>query len=164
MQRQARGALECTPLLAPINFICSTPHWNLTPVYCMIIKRTCTHRDTASSARVSYAASRHQPMVSCIFMLGRGPSLNRGVTGARFGNLVLYCLGAGKWVLFQSEDEIRLCQEYWPLCLLPSLLEAYCRREEYHSISPLSQSCIDFPLCHFHYIWRFLLCFDFHVL
>lgn len=66
----------------------------------------------------------------CIFMLGRGPSLNRGVTGARFGNLVFYCLRVGKWVLFQAEDEIRLCQEYWPPCLLPSLLEAYCSSED----------------------------------
>lgn len=39
-------------------------------------------------------------MVLCIFMLDRGPSLNRGVTGARFGNLVFYCLRVGKWVLF----------------------------------------------------------------
>ena len=69
-------------------------------------------------------------MVLCILMLGRGLSLNRGVTGAGFGNLVLYCLGAGKWVLFQAEDEIRLCQEYWPLCLLPSRLEAYCGGED----------------------------------
>lgn len=36
--------------------------------------------------------------VLCIFMLGRGLSLNRGVTAVGFSNLGLYCLGAGKWV------------------------------------------------------------------
>lgn len=67
-------------------------------------------------------------MVLCIFMLGRGSSLNRGVTGAGFGNLVFYSLGVGKWVLLQAEDEIRLCQKHWPPCLLPSPLEAYCSK------------------------------------
>lgn len=67
-------------------------------------------------------------MMLCIFMLGRGPSLNRGVTGAGFGYLVFYSLGVGKWVLLQAEDEIRLCQKHWPPCLLPSPLEAYCSR------------------------------------
>lgn len=75
-------------------------------------------------------------MVLCIFMLGRGPSLNSGVTGAGFGNLVFYCLGVGKWVLLQAEDEIRLCQKPRPPCLLPLPLEAYCSREDQHSISP----------------------------
>lgn len=73
-------------------------------------------------------------MVLCIFMLGRGPFLNRGVMGAGFGNLVFYSLGVGKWVLLQA-DEIRFCQKRWPPCLLPSPLEAYCSRGEYHSIS-----------------------------
>lgn len=48
--------------------------------------------------------------------------------GAGFGNLVLYCLGVGKWVLFWAQDEIRLCQESRPPCLLPSPLEAYWRQ------------------------------------
>lgn len=56
------------------------------------------------------------------------PSLNRGVTGVGFGNLVFYCLGVGEWVLLQAEDEIRLWQNPRPANLLPSPLEAYCSR------------------------------------
>lgn len=103
-------------------------------------------------------------MVLCIFMLGWGPTLSRGVIGAGFGNLVFYSLGVGKWVLLQAEDEIRLCQKRclpasyphrWRLIAaegtnIPSLLPAL--------------SSIDFPCCCFHYFWLFLFYPDFHVL
>lgn len=91
-------------------------------------------------------------MVLCIFMLGRGPSLNRGVTGARFGNLVFYCLGVGKWVLFQAQDEIRLCQESWPPCLLPLTAGGLLQQRGLTFHLALARSSIDFPRRYFHYI------------
>lgn len=79
-------------------------------------------------------------------MLGRGLSLNRGVTGVRFSNLVLYCLGAGKWVLFQAEDEIRLCQEYWSLCLSALAAGGLLKKRGLTFHLSLALSCIDFTL------------------
>lgn len=94
-------------------------------------------------------------MVLCIFMLGRGLSLNRGVTGVRFSSLLLYCLGAGKWVFIPGwrwDTALSGILASLPLTLAAGgLLQQ--RRLTFHLTLALSR--IDFPYWHLHYIWRF---------